>query len=62
VLRELREKGFVIATLSELILVGDEEKDRLTAENVGCRFIRIDRKGTGNGDICNLNELLRMLF
>lgn len=31
-----------------LIFVGDEEKDRKTAENAGCRFIRIDRRdGTG---------------
>ena len=48
--------------VSELVLVGDEDKDRQTAENAGCRFVRIDRKGTGNGDICSLNELLGLLF
>lgn len=30
--------------VSSLIFAGDEEKDRKTAENAGCRFVWIDRK------------------
>ncbi len=48
--------------LTELVLVGDEDKDRQTAENAGCRFVRIDRTGVRNGDIGSLNELLGLLF
>ena len=48
--------------LSELILVGDEEKDRLTAENAGCWFVRIDRTGVGKSDIGSLNDLLGLLL
>ncbi|MFT3952839.1 MAG: HAD family hydrolase [Oscillospiraceae bacterium] len=31
---------------SEVLLVGDEEKDKLTAARAGCGFLRIDRKQT----------------
>ena len=30
--------------VKELIFIGDEEKDRKTADNAGCRFVQIDRK------------------
>jgi len=59
-LRMIAEKYCV--SLSELILVGDEEKDRLTAENAGCRFVRIDRTGVGKSDIGSLNDLLGLLL
>lgn len=45
--------------ITELIFVGDEEKDRKTAENAGCKFIRIARNG-GEG-IHDLYELLDTL-
>lgn len=44
--------------ITELIFVGDEEKDRKTSENACCKFIRIDRK-SGDG-IRDLYELLDM--
>lgn len=47
--------------LSELVLVGDEEKDFRTAERAGCRFVRIDRSGESKDSISNLKELL-LLF
>lgn len=47
--------------LSELVLVGDEEKDARTAERAGCKFVRIDRKGERKDSISNLKELL-LLF
>lgn len=37
--------------IKELIFIGDEEKDRKTAYNAGCRFVQIDRKQKGAGDI-----------
>lgn len=43
--------------VKELIFIGDEEKDRKTADNAGCRFIQIDRKQKGIGHICNLTEV-----
>ena len=45
--------------ITELVFAGDEEKDRKTAENSGCVFVRVDRKG-GEG-IHDLYELLGML-
>ena len=47
--------------LTELILVGDEEKDARTAERAGCRFVRIDRNGERKDSISNLKELLLLL-
>lgn len=46
---------------AELIFVGDEEKDRLTAENAGCRFIRINRKERKEGCIFTLDEIFEMI-
>lgn len=43
--------------VNELIFIGDEEKDRKTACNAGCPFVRIDRKQEGTGDICDLTEI-----
>lgn len=48
-------------SLSELILVGDEEKDARTAERAGCGFIRIDRSGEREGSIRSLEELLKKM-
>ena len=48
-------------SLSELVLVGDEEKDAKTAERAGCRFVRIDRSGKREGCIGSLVELLERL-
>lgn len=45
--------------ITELVFTGDEEKDRLTAENAGCKFVRVDRKG--GGGIRDMYELLDML-
>lgn len=45
--------------ITELVFVGDEEKDRMTAQNAGCTFVCIDRKD-GHG-IRNLYELLDKL-
>lgn len=43
--------------VSSLIFAGDEEKDKKTAENAGCRFIWIDRKdSTGQR---GLEQILR---
>lgn len=47
--------------ISELVFVGDEEKDRLTAVNAGCRFIQINRNEKISGSICNLEELTVLL-
>lgn len=47
--------------VTELILVGDEEKDFRTAERAGCRFVRIDRSGTSEGSIRSLEELLEII-
>ena len=45
--------------ITELVFTGDEEKDRLTAENAGCKFVRVDRKG--GGGIRDMYELLDIL-
>lgn len=47
--------------LSQLIFVGDEEKDRQTALNAGCKFIRINHSKQSNNSINNLYELLDTL-
>lgn len=44
--------------VKELIFIGDEEKDGKTADNAGCRFVQIDRKQKGIGDICDLTEVI----
>lgn len=43
--------------MKELIFIGDEEKDRKTAYNASCPFVRIDRKHKGVGNICDLTEI-----
>lgn len=47
--------------ITELIFVGDEEKDHQTALNANCRFIRIQRNGRDEASIENLLELLGIL-
>ena len=47
--------------LTELVLVGDEEKDLRTAERAGCEFIRIDRSGERKDCIENLEVLSERL-
>jgi len=47
--------------ISNLIFVGDEEKDRITALNANCRFVHIQRTGTNGDSISNLYELLELL-
>lgn len=46
--------------ITELIFVGDEEKDRKTAQNAGCKFVYVNRKGS-NG-IQDLHEQLDILL
>ena len=41
---------------AELVLFGDEEKDKLTAANVGCRFVEVRRKGQEAFDLRKLVE------
>lgn len=47
--------------ITEMIFVGDEEKDRKTACNADCRFIQIQRTAKSSGSISNLYELLNVL-
>jgi len=47
--------------ITELLFVGDEEKDRETAHNANCAFIKIDRKAKSEGCIRDLHELLKMV-
>lgn len=47
--------------MTELIFVGDEEKDRKTAVNAGCQFVLINRKEKVSDGICNLNELVTLM-
>lgn len=47
--------------VTELLFVGDEEKDEQTTRNAGCAFVRIDR-GTGKKGIANLEALLQRLI
>lgn len=45
--------------VADLIFVGDEEKDRITAKNAGCKFVQVDR--TGDSGIRSLYELSDIL-
>lgn len=47
--------------ITELIFIGDEEKDRKTAMNANCKFIRIQRTEKNEESIHNLYQLLEML-
>jgi len=47
--------------ITELILIGDEEKDRRTAINAHCKFIWLQRTEKNEESIGNLNELLQVL-
>lgn len=48
--------------ITELVFVGDEEKDRKTALNANCKFIQIQRTEKSVGSISNLHELLKILM
>lgn len=47
--------------ITELVFVGDEEKDRKTAFNAHCKFVRIQCADKSEGSISNLYELLTKL-
>lgn len=47
--------------ITELIFVGDEEKDRRTAMNADCKFIWIQRAAKKEESIDNLYQLLQVL-
>ncbi len=47
--------------VTELIFVGDEEKDKQTASNAKCKFIQIQRAKKSDESIGNLYELLEIL-
>lgn len=47
--------------VTELVFVGDEEKDRKTACNANCKFVHIQRTTKSEGSISSLYELLQML-
>ena len=47
--------------ITELIFIGDEEKDRRTAMNANCKFIWIQRTEKGDESIDNLYELPQVL-
>ncbi|MDE6767579.1 MAG: HAD family hydrolase, partial [Eubacterium sp.] len=48
--------------LSNLIFVGDEEKDKKLAEKIGCLFYLIDRKNKNNSaDIHNMDGLKKLI-
>lgn len=47
--------------ITELVFVGDEDKDRKTALNAGCKFVRMQRVGKSEEGIRSLYELLEML-
>ena len=47
--------------ITELLFVGDEEKDRKTALNAKCKFIHIHRTENMNGGISDLYELLEVI-
>ena len=48
-------------SVTELIFVGDEEKDRQAAEGAECRFVRIQRTEKSENSIGDLYELLERL-
>ena len=58
-LEQISEHFHVPAT--ELIFIGDEEKDRKTAHNAGSRFIQVNRKKKGRESIYELGELWELL-
>lgn len=47
--------------MTELLFVGDEEKDRETAQNANCAFVKIARKEKTEGCIGDLYELLEQV-
>lgn len=47
--------------ITELVFVGDEEKDRKTANNANCRFVHIRRTEESGESISSLHELLEVL-
>ena len=47
--------------ITELIFVGDEEKDRRTAMNANCKFIWVQHTEKNKESIDNLYELLQVL-
>ena len=47
--------------VAELIFVGDEKKDRETANRASCKFIHIQRNAKTNGSISSLDELLEII-
>lgn len=47
--------------ITELLFVGDEEKDRKTALNAKCKFIHIHRNENMTGGISDLYELLEVI-
>lgn len=48
-------------SITDLFLVGDEEKDRETAINANCKFVWIQRTEKNEESINNLYELLEVL-
>lgn len=56
----IAEKYNVI--LNDLVFVGDEEKDKVLAEKIGCKFYLIDRKGVNkNADLFSINDLINII-
>ena len=48
--------------IKDLLLIGDEDKDSKTAQNAGCKFLLLNRKGpTSKTEIHNLCNLLQIL-
>lgn len=47
--------------VTELVFVGDEEKDRKTARNANCKFVHIQRTTKSEGSISSLYELLQLV-
>lgn len=43
--------------ISQMLFVGDEDKDKKTAENAGCRFVRIDDYIKGKREYGNLGSV-----
>lgn len=58
-LRQISE--YFNTSISELLFVGDEEKDRKTAQNAGCKFVYVNRKKKDSESIQDLHELLDKL-
>ncbi len=48
--------------ITELVFVGDEDKDRETAIHADCQFIQINRKNRTSETIFNLTELIEKLI